>query len=74
MAISPDALPDERTGQAFYTVQVRTLSNALKDRNGQRLPIGTGMVVNVSLLGDKRTVLEYLLTPITRVRETAFRK
>jgi len=74
VAISPDAVLNERTGESFYTVQVRTRSNALKDRSGRNLPIGTGMVSNVSLLGDKRTVLQYILTPITRLTETAFRE
>jgi adhesin transport system membrane fusion protein len=74
VAISPDAVLNERTGETFYTVQVRTASNALKDRNGRALQIGTGMVTNVALQGDKRTVLEYILSPITRLSETAFRE
>jgi membrane fusion protein, adhesin transport system len=72
-AISPDATVNEKTGESFYTVQVRTTKNALM-RNGRPLPIGTGMVADVSLLGDKRSVLEYILTPITRLSETAFRE
>lgn len=74
VAISPDALMNEQTGETFYTVQVRTASNALKDRNGKPLAIGTGMVADVSLLGDKRSVLSYLLSPITRLGERAFRE
>jgi len=72
-AISPDATLNEKTGESFYTVQVRTTTNALV-RNGRRLPIGTGMVADVSLLGDKRTILNYILSPITRLSETAFRE
>lgn len=74
VSISPDAVQNERTGESFYTVQVRTTSNALKDRGGKPLPIGTGMVADVSLLGDKRTVLEYILSPLTKLKETAFRE
>jgi adhesin transport system membrane fusion protein len=74
VAISPDAVLNEQTGQSFYTVQVRTGSNALKDRQGRPLPIGTGMVADVSLLGDKRSVLSYILSPITRLSERAFRE
>jgi len=74
VAISPDAVMNEQTGQSFYTVQVRTASNALEDRQGRPLPIGTGMVADVSLLGDKRSVLSYLLSPITRLSERAFRE
>ena len=72
-AISPDATLNEKTGESFYTVQVRTAKNALV-RNGRRLPIGTGMVADVSLLGDKRTILNYILSPITKLSETAFRE
>ena len=74
VAISPDALVEERTGESFYTVQVRTIANALIDKRGRRLPIGPGMVANVNLIGDKRTVLQYVLSPITRLQETAFRE
>ncbi|HYE27116.1 MAG TPA: HlyD family type I secretion periplasmic adaptor subunit [Allosphingosinicella sp.] len=73
VAISPDATLNEKTGESFYIVQVRTTKNALV-RNGRSLPIGTGMIADVSLLGDKRSVLEYILTPITRLSETAFRE
>jgi adhesin transport system membrane fusion protein len=74
VAIAPDVIVNEKTGESFYTVQIRTTANALKDRLGRPLPIGTGMTADVSLLGDKRTVLQYILTPITRLTETAFRE
>jgi len=74
VAIAPDVVVNEKTGESFYTIQVRTTSNALKDRNGRPLPIGTGMVADVSLLGDKRTIMEYILTPLTRLTESAFRE
>ncbi|MEA3008919.1 MAG: rane fusion protein adhesin transport system [Sphingomonadales bacterium] len=73
IAISPDATVNEKTGESFYTVQVRTTKNALI-RYGHPLPIGTGMIADVSLLGDKRTVLSYLLNPITKLSQTAFRE
>jgi adhesin transport system membrane fusion protein len=73
VAISPDATTNEKTGESFYIVQVRT-DEALKDRNGKPLPIGTGMVADVSLLGDKRSILSYILTPLTRISENAGRE
>ena len=72
-AISPDAVLNEKTGESFYTVEVQTTS-LLRDREGRALPIGPGMVANVSLLGEKRSILSYLFTPITRLSETAFRE
>ncbi|HVQ07015.1 MAG TPA: HlyD family efflux transporter periplasmic adaptor subunit, partial [Allosphingosinicella sp.] len=72
--ISPDATVNERTGESFYTVKVRTTVNALHDRNGTAMPIGVGMTAEVDLLGDKRTILQYILSPITRLGETALRE
>lgn len=72
--ISPDVTVDQRTGEPHYVVRVRTRGDALTDAAGRRLPIGPGMVADVSLLGDKRSVLSYFLTPITRLREQAFRE
>ena len=74
VGISPDALSEERTGETYYLVRVRTVENVLRDPDGHPMPIGPGMVAEVDLLGDKRTVLQYLLTPITRMGETAFRE
>jgi adhesin transport system membrane fusion protein len=67
--ISPDATLNERTGETFYTVRVRTQSNALRDPDNRPMQIGVGMVAEVDLLGDRRTVLQYILTPIARLTE-----
>ncbi len=74
VTISPDAVLNERTGETHYVVRVRTSKAALNDRSGARLPIGAGMIATVNLLGDKRSVMSYILTPITRLSETAFRE
>ncbi|MFN3727206.1 MAG: HlyD family type I secretion periplasmic adaptor subunit [Allosphingosinicella sp.] len=74
VGISPDAVTEERTGETYYLVRVRTRTNALRDPRGRQMPIGPGMVAEVDLLGDTRTVLQYILTPITRLSETAFRE
>ena len=72
--ISPDSIQDPQTGELYYLVRIATQRNGLTGRGERELAIGPGMVANVSLLGDKRTVLEYILTPITRLQETAFRE
>lgn len=73
VTISPDAVLNEKTGESFYTVEVRTTSK-LKEPDGKLLQIGPGMVANVSLLGEKRSVLSYIFSPITRLQENAFRE
>ncbi|HST37811.1 MAG TPA: HlyD family type I secretion periplasmic adaptor subunit [Allosphingosinicella sp.] len=71
--ISPDAVIEERTGESFYTVRVRTDQNFLLDPRGRRLAIGPGMIAEVDLLGDQRTILQYILSPITKLGESALR-
>ncbi len=74
VSISPDATLNEKSGESFYVVKVRTVGDALVTKAGTRLPIGSGMVANASLLGDKRSVLEYIFTPISRLSESALRE
>jgi adhesin transport system membrane fusion protein len=74
VTISPDATVNERTGESFYTVKVRTSVNYLRDVNGRQMPIGVGMTAEVDLLGEKRTILQYILSPIARLGETALRE
>ena len=74
VAMSPDAVTEERTGETYYLVRVRTSENALLDPRGRPMPIGPGMVAEVDLLGDTRTVLQYILSPITKLSETALRE
>lgn len=71
-AIAPDAVTDEETGEPFYTVEIQT-TDRLTDNNGKPLTIGPGMIANVNLLGEKRSILAYIFTPITRLTQTAFR-
>lgn len=53
---------------------MRTYADSLRDRSGRKLAIGSGMTADVNLLGDKRSILAYLLTPFTRLQENAFRE
>ena len=71
-SISPDAVVNEETGESFYTVEIRSSSGLAHE--GKKLEIGPGMVANVSLLGDKRSVLSYIFSPLTRLSEKAFRE
>ena len=72
--ISPDATSDERTGESFYIVRVEGDQARFRDTSGRRLPIGPGMTADVSLIGDKRSVMAYILTPFTRLSERALRE
>ncbi|MGC5799121.1 HlyD family type I secretion periplasmic adaptor subunit [Sphingomonas sp. NFX23] len=72
--ISPDATVEERTGESHYIVRVRADAQSFRDPNGRQLPIGPGMTADVNLIGEKRSILSYLLTPFTRLSERAFRE
>ena len=71
-SISPDAVKNQETGESFYLVEIQT-SEELKDDTGDPLQIGPGMIANVNVLGEKRSILSYIFTPLTRLKDTAFR-
>lgn len=74
ISISPDAIVNEETGDSFYLVRVRTTRTSLRDGSGRPLPIGAGMTAEVDLLGEKRSILSYFFSPITKLARDAFRE
>lgn len=70
--ISADTIEDKR-GEFFYLVKVRTHKNAISYRKEQ-LPIIPGMVTTVDILTGKKTVLDYILKPILKARQNALRE
>ena len=73
-SVAPDAVVDERSGQPLFMIRVRTRANALKGEGGARLPISAGMTAEVDVLGQDRSILSYLLTPVSRLGAEAFRE
>jgi membrane fusion protein, adhesin transport system len=73
-SISPDAIVNERTGESHFTIRVVTRQGAIKAQDGSPLPIGAGMIAEVDVLGNKRSVLSYILTPIAKLKDNAFRE
>ncbi|MBV6633937.1 MAG: HlyD family type I secretion periplasmic adaptor subunit [Alphaproteobacteria bacterium] len=58
--------------ERYYEIEVRTDRNYLDGRTaGEQLPIRPGMVAEVEILTGKRTILDYLLKPLTRIKERA---
>ena len=72
-AISPDAVVNERGGDGGYVVRIETPARALTAPDGVKPRVGAGMVADIDLLGRKRTVLSYLLSPVTKLSGSAFR-
>ncbi|OSI08957.1 periplasmic type I secretion system protein [Neisseria animaloris] len=55
--------------QVYYRILVQTDSNSLKDKNGKDMPIIPGMVATVDVKTGEKTVFQYLIKPITRMKQ-----
>lgn len=64
--ISPDAIEDERTGERYYKINVRTSTEALPSDEGE-LRILPGMAAEVAVLNGKRSVFAYLMKPLADI-------
>ncbi|WP_283130573.1 HlyD family type I secretion periplasmic adaptor subunit [Enterovibrio norvegicus] len=71
--ISADTTQDEK-GNSFYLVRVRTDVSNLEDKEGTAMPIIPGMLTSVDIVTGKRTILDYILNPILRARDSALRE
>jgi len=70
--ISADTIADDKGG-TYYRVIVRTAATHLQEGD-RRLPVIPGMVATVDIRTGEKTVLDYLLNPLERVRHEAFRE
>ena len=71
--ISADSIEDKETEETYYLIRLQTDETHLINQ-GEKLDIIPGMVVDVDILTGKKTVLDYLLKPITKAREKALRE
>lgn len=70
--ISADTTEDEE-GNRFFRVMIRTDKNHLGP-DTEPLPIIPGMVASIDILTGEKTVLDYILKPIKKVRDEALRE
>jgi len=70
--ISADTFEDEQ-GESFYRVTVEIEDNSIGSETDP-LPLIPGMVVTADVLTGQKTVMQYLLNPITRARNEALRE
>ncbi len=70
--ISADTTEDEE-GNRYFRVMIRTDKNYLGS-DTDPLPIIPGMVASVDILTGEKTVLDYILKPIRKVRDQALRE
>lgn len=75
--ISADTLKEEKTDKKeenYYEIWVRTNQNYIKSPEGKLLYIIPGMTASVDILTGHKTVLDYILKPIIKAKQTALRE
>jgi membrane fusion protein, adhesin transport system len=70
--IGADSVTTEK-GDTYYIIRVRTRAAALRHRD-RDLPIIPGMVADVEVRTGEKTVMQYLLKPMTRMQQQALRE
>jgi len=69
--VSPDTLQDEvKRDQYYYRVYVRTQTAELTNRAGRKFPIVPGMVASVDIKTGQKSVMDYLIKPLNKVKES----
>lgn len=69
--VSPDTLQDEvKRDQFYYRIYVRTNRADLTNKAGKLFPILPGMVASVEIKTGQKTVLDYLIKPLNKVKES----
>ncbi|ENB6579605.1 HlyD family type I secretion periplasmic adaptor subunit [Escherichia coli] len=75
--VSPDTLRNQKRpgdlkldpNEAYYRVLVTTNNNYLTDRNGKKLSVIPGMIASVDIKTGQKSVFQYLIKPITRMKQ-----
>lgn len=75
--ISPDTLSNDKRNselklnqnEVYYRMLVRTNESSLVDKNGKKMPIIPGMIATVDVKTGDKTVFQYLIKPITRMKQ-----
>jgi hemolysin D len=72
LSVSRDAIQDEKKG-LIYPARI-ALERSHIDVEGRRMELGAGMMVSVEIKTDRRRMIDYLLSPITRYRHDTMRE
>ncbi|WP_170326692.1 HlyD family type I secretion periplasmic adaptor subunit [Ruegeria arenilitoris] len=74
MRIGADTITrSERNDEEVFVVEIET-SNAMLDADGIAVEIIPGMIAEVDILSGRKTVLEYLLQPVVKIKDRALRE
>lgn len=68
--ISPDTIQDEVKREIYYyRVYIRTDSDHLTNKQGNKFPIVPGMITTADIHTGNKTILDYLLKPLNKAKE-----
>ncbi len=73
VSISPDSHVDHTTGESYFRVIAETDKNYLGEGPGD-LPIAPGMEATLDIHTGSKSVMQYLLKPVIKVKSEAFRE
>jgi len=68
--VSADSIYDEVEREAYYRVIIET-ERSYVEKDGQQFPIVPGMITDVEIITGAKSILAYLLKPVTRALDTA---
>ncbi len=63
----------EQNEEEVFAVEIRT-SDTMLDANGVAVEIIPGMVAQVDILSGRKTVMQYLIRPVLRIKDQALRE
>ena len=70
--VGSDAL-ERQDGTKYFEIRAET-ENPWLESEGERYPVSPGMGANMDIMISKRTVLAYLMEPVFRLKDRAFRE
>jgi adhesin transport system membrane fusion protein len=72
--ISPDAITEtsERNSRSYYLLDI-SINSGITLENGETVVLIPGMTATVDVVSGKRTVLNYIWQPVSKVKELALR-
>ena len=71
--VSADSIYDEVEREAYFTVIVETNRSYL-NAGARRLPITPGMITDTDIITGRKSILSYLLKPLSKARSEALRE
>lgn len=72
VTVSPDTVTDKASGQSYFQVRVRVPEDERRRLGG--VTLHPGMPVDVVLMAGERTMLEYVLEPLTAAMARSFKE